>query len=181
MKLARIIISLTICLTLFAVSVISVSAYYLYQYRWKSTSVHYYYDNWIGSRAISYLGKGATAWNNTNTPVTISFGSGNYVYCSVTQSSDSEWDGMVVTTHDSMYYVKTQSLTLNQNASRTWPNNGALKSVVVHEFGHVLGLADNGSTATIMNGFTWGVNGRYEGHMVTTPQSDDINGVNAIY
>jgi hypothetical protein len=34
---------------------------------------------------------------------------------------------------------------------------------------------------TIMNGYTFGINSRYGGYGLTTPQTDDVNGVNFIY
>lgn len=94
-----------------------------------------------------------------------------------------DWDGLTQTRYNSKspYYVVSQTLTLNMAKTSTWNNDGALKSVVVHEMGHVFGLGDNGKTKTIMNGYTFGTNSRYGGYGLTVPQTDDVNGVNAKY
>lgn len=48
------------------------------------------------------------------------------------------------------------------------------QGVAAHELGHALGLAHNGSSAAILMY-------PYDSRTVTTPQSDDKAGVNAIY
>ncbi len=181
MKFIKKTIALTLCMVLFLSLTNSASAYQFIGFKWNTTAIHYYYDNFVGSRAIQFFSQGATAWNAANVDATISYGGGNFVYCAVAQYPDVEWDGMVSTSWDPWFYVASQSLILNKSATSTWENDGALKSVVVHEFGHVYGLADNGITRTIMNGYTWGTNSRYGGYSLTAPQPDDINGVNAIY
>lgn len=94
-----------------------------------------------------------------------------------------DWDGLTQTRYNSKspYYVVSQTLTLNMAKTSTWNNNGALKSVVVHEMGHVFGLNDNKTTKTIMNGYTFGTNSRYGRYGLTVPQTDDVKGVNAKY
>lgn len=59
-------------------------------------------------------------------------------------------------------------------------DDGALLSVSVHEFGHALGLGHT-QGAVIMNPYTWGENSRYEAYNLTTPQIDDLYGINALY
>ena len=70
---------------------------------------------------------------------------------------------------------------INTGIKETWNNDGALQSVAVHEFGHCLGLADNNSTRTIMNGYTFGTGSRYEGYGIILPTTDDENGINNLY
>jgi hypothetical protein len=50
----------------------------------------------------------------------------------------------------------------------------------VHEFVHALGLG-HVQGAVIMNPATWGQNSRYETYNLTTPQNDDLNGINTLY
>lgn len=181
MKFVRKAITLTLCMVLFLSLSTPVSAYQLANYRWNTTSIRYYYDSWVGSRASRFFHIGATAWNETNVDATLSPGGGSFVYCVVAQDPDEDWDGMLNTSCDHMLNVTAQTLILNEAKTATWESDGALKSVVVHEFGHAYGLADNGTTRTIMNGYTWGTNSRYGTYSLTTPQTDDINGVNYLY
>lgn len=159
-----------------------VSAYVKAPYRHKINVIYYYYDNWAGMRAISFYAKGASAWKSKTTEATISqYNSSHYdVYFSVSQNPNVAWDGLTSTTIDGSGYVVRQSMCLNQS-SRAWNDDGALQSVVVHEMGHVFGLKENGYTKTIMNSYTYGANSRYGTYKLTTPQTDDKNGVNAIY
>ena len=78
----------------------------------------------------------------------------------------------------------------NLNGTK-WPANkiGALKvyrgdgntlkrkSVAAHEIGHLLGLNHVNIRALMYDN----TSGRYDSYNISTPQQDDINGVNAIY
>ena len=180
MKYLKRIIMLLLCVMLVFASATTVSAYRLLPVKWNTSTIHYYYDNWVGTRAIRFFRTGVSTWNGTNIDASISYGGDNYVYFCVTLSPDVDWDGMVRTFYSGSY-VTSQTLYLNESQTLTWSNDDALKSVIVHEIGHVFCLDDNGTSRTIMNGFTFGENSRYEGYSITTPQQDDINGVNAIY
>ncbi|MFL0195861.1 matrixin family metalloprotease [Clostridium sp. WILCCON 0269] len=63
------------------------------------------------------------------------------------------WDGLISATASGGYYTSV-IISLNMSATNTWNSDGALKSVAVHEFGHGLGLNENGTTKTIMNAYT---------------------------
>jgi len=110
-------------------------------------------------------------------------GSGYDVYMAVGNIPEVTWDGVTNTNYSNTYpyYINSQRVTINRAYTNTWNNDGALKSVVVHEMGHVFGLDDYGHNKTIMNGYTFGTNSRYGTYGLTVPQTDDINGVNAKY
>ncbi len=166
--------------------VISVTAFQLSGFRHKGSKIYYYYDNWVGARAMSYFTQGASAWKSKTTVATINSYTSNTsnsynVYMYAGYVSNVPWDGLTQTTYyPSTGYIASQTVTINMSAS-SWNDDGALKSVVVHEMGHVFGLDDNGKTKTIMNGYTYGTNSRYGDFGLTTPQTDDVNGVIAIY
>lgn len=134
-------------------------AYKLASFQHQNSTIYYYYDNWVESRARSFFSVGASAWKDKTTQAVIKRYTSNY--------SDTG-------------YVKSQTVILNLS-SLSWSDDGALKSVVVHEMGHVFGLNDNGTTRTIMNAYTYGTNSRYGYFGLTTPQTDDVIGVNVIY
>ncbi len=180
--------SIVLVITLLMSFSLPAFAYSLNPYRHKSSKIYYYYDNWVGSRAISFFSTGASAWRARTTEAQILHysnnpGTGYNVYMCTGNITGVDWDGLTQTRYNSKspYYVVSQTLTLNMAKTSTWNNDGALKSVVVHEMGHVFGLGDNGKTKTIMNGYTFGTNSRYGGYGLTVPQTDDVNGVNAKY
>lgn len=167
---------------------LSTYAYATLVFRHRNPNIYYYYDNWTDPRGVSFFSSGASAWRAKTTEAQILHysnnpGSGFNVYMSVGNISEVTWDGVTNTNYSTSYpyYVNSQTVTINRAYTSTWNNDGALQSVVVHEMGHVFGLADYGNSRTIMNGYTFGTNSRYGTYGLTVPQADDVNGVNAKY
>lgn len=182
------IVSLALVISILSSLSLSASAYNLLNYNHRSYKIYYYYDNWVGARAIQFIAKGANAWKAKNTDAKLLPSSSNPqpdydVVISTTNRTDVSWDGLTQTTWEtkSPYYIISQTVAINTAQTKTWNNDGALQSVVVHEMGHVFGLGENGFSKTIMNAYTWGSNSRYGGYGLTDPQADDVNGVNAKY
>lgn len=129
-----------------------------------------------GTEAIWYDGLGA--WFATSTPFGYSTTcSSNNVGLNDVYYSAVAWDG----THDHSpgHGSNPYSFgwgTLNWYYVHTYSSNAA-QSVAAHELGHIVGLAHS-TGAKIMNSST---SSRYYTHGVYTPQTDDVNGVNAIY
>lgn len=173
-------VAIMVICTLFMLTISSVAqAYVVTGFRWSSNSIKYYYDNYISSTAKTALSSGASSWSGVD--ASFSFNSSYNIYCLETYNSNVTWDG--ITTHylpPTGNYFSTQTVQLN-SAKPAWNNAAALKSVAGHEFGHCFGLYENGATQTIMNDYTYGTNSRYGTYGITTPQTDDKNGVNYIY
>lgn len=133
-------------------------------------------------RAQSYTTTCAGMWNSSDATLT-QVSSGYNIYVSTVTYSDVWWDGLtdIVGNNSTGHFEGTAYIRINAGATETWNDNGALRSVVLHEFGHGLGLADLEAERAIMNGYTWGDYSRYGAYGLTTLQSDDLNGVNSIY
>lgn len=152
---------------------------------WKlpSTTSYYYYDNYLSSNSKTAAGSGTSSWNNTSSKVKYYFSSSSYItYVAETYNSNVGWDGLTNTTYNSSTgIVINETVTVNTAKTDTYTNSTALKSVLAHEFGHVLGLADDGTNPTLMNGYTWGANSRYGYYGISSPTSDDVSSANSIY
>ena|GEM_PF-2480921 len=149
--------------------------------RWGSSFITFSFDNWNSARARTIFTNGAASWNsgtridlvraNNISGIDIDIGEGRF---------NTAWDGFTVSISRNGFF-QSSIINLNMNATLTWNNDRALLSVVVHEFGHALGLDDNPGTRTVMNGTTWGANSRFQTFNITAPQTGDRNGINSIY
>lgn len=172
------VISLLLSCILLIGSITVTYAYSKSGYTWSSSTIKYYYDNYNSTRGKSYINTGASAWNSTDVTFTKS---GSYnIYCSEVSNPDASWDGITYLTYSGSKF-KSATLYLNMSKTNTWNNNDALKSVAVHEFGHALGLSHVPNAKVIMNPYTWGTNSRYGTFGITTIQTDDRVGANALY
>lgn len=148
---------------------------------WNKNTVSYYYENFNSSRAKSYFRTGANAWNSTDMSFVVGSASNYDIYCGETGRPYETWDGITYWTLDDNGYFASQTLLLNYSYTKTWNDDNALKSVVVHEFGHCAGLDHRSGEKSIMNPTTWGNDSRYEYWGVVVPQTKDINSVNYYY
>lgn len=164
-----------LCFAILFLTTVNVSAYKTVGYKWSSKSVKYMLidTTYLTNAKVAAA---ATSWNSTN--VTVSDATGNIVV-STTSNPNVTWDGLTNLNYSGSYFTSA-SVYLNR-AMPAFSNTNALKSVMTHEFGHVLGLGENGATQTIMNQYTYGSNSRYGAYGLTVPQTDDKNGVNSIY
>jgi len=148
--------------------------------KWHSTTVAYGQVN--DSSYLSVEQSAATAWSTTNTPILFSFFPGspvNGIEVAAGNYGSTGWDG---------YSNWTCSGGISSSAFSRWNtyytagySNPARESVMVHEFGHDLGLNHAGSSTCSGQPIMYTSSARYFtcGHVV--PQADDVNGVNAIY
>ncbi|HHU72696.1 MAG TPA: hypothetical protein GXZ21_11785 [Clostridiales bacterium] len=178
----KILVLLMLITTLFAFNNITAyAAYNLEPYEWSDSAIKYYYDNYNSTRFKTYIGIAASTWNSESINASLSYQYPIGAYCTEVQDPNAAWDGICYISYDSNGYITNATLCLNASISVTWNNDNALKSVAVHEFGHILSLGDNGEMKCIMNDMTWGTNSRYGTYKLTTPQSIDVAGVNYIY
>lgn len=152
-------------------------------YKLPSTTSYYYYDNYLSSNSQIAAGSGTSSWNSTSSKVKYYFSSSSYItYVTETYNSNVGWDGLTNTIYDSSTgIVISETVTVNTAKTDTYTNSTALKSVLAHEFGHVLGLADDGTNPTLMNGYTWGTYSRYGYYGISSPTSNDVSSANSIY
>lgn len=156
-----------------------VSAFYIKSYKWTdSVNPKYYYDNDGYLETIS----AASSWTV----------SGVFSYSSSTSSSPIhvhgqhvdgvDWDGMCTPTKTESTLTDAQ-VKINYHYCDSY-TSGCRKSVICHELGHALALADNPDIETVrsvMNPYTNGDYSRYGYWGISTAQTDDLNGVNWIY
>ena len=178
--LQKAILSLVICCLCLLGITGNVRAYQVLGYRWPSSTITYSFSSGMAQRAQAYTTTCAGMWNSSDATLT-QVSSGYNVWVSTVSYSDAEWDGLTDLYLSGGYFTGTAYLRINAGATETWNDNGALRSVVLHEFGHCLGLADLEGERAIMNGFTWGNYSRYGAYGLTTLQNDDLAGVNSIY
>lgn len=174
------VMALVLSMILFTGNSVTADAYTTLGLTWSSSTITYYYENYNSNRAKSYFETGASGWSSTDVNF-VKGNSANYnIYCTEVYNENVEWDGL--TNHNPSWgiHFERQVLQLNYASTRTWNNDKALQSVVIHEFGHCLGL-DHTLGKVIMNPYTWGDESRYGAYSIFTIQTDDRNGANALY
>lgn len=141
----------------------------------------YWEQDAVYSKDVIGWDDGANAWTDSAAYV-IFYGSNvPNIYAQDTDNSSVGWDGLTsyswYTGDNGIEYFNNGTVvTLNYYYTRNYGTNET-QSVSTHEFGHSIGLAHS-STCVIMNPDT---SVRYGQCGVYTPQSDDDNGVDALY
>ncbi len=157
----------------------------VYPAQW--AAIRLYQAGFASSTEQSGFTSAMTAWTNSGAPV--SFGSwGSSSGAEILEDNSSYgatgWDGQTAISYTSSHcngWTQTLYSQIHINHSYTGGYSAAaVQSVSAHELGHALGLAHS-SGAVLMNPNTYGSNSRWETYSINTPQSDDVNGVKAIY
>lgn len=177
--------SFLVFLSLILVMVFSSSnanAYNLLGGRWLvADQLTWYYDNYISTQTKTAATSAATAWNNAKISWVSLKNSTGKVYITEIRDTTTDSDGWAqINPCGACHNYQSATITVN-TAKTAYGNPDALKSVLVHEFGHVFGLDHNDKDKCIMISYTYGSGSRYGAYGLTTPQTDDINGVKSIY
>jgi hypothetical protein len=168
-------------------------AYNLFGGRWPNqphrgccAQLSLYYSSGLKSYDKTGWQNGQNAWNAS---------SANIVYLTTTDTSNPiylqdgyynnvSWDGVTYLYPCNSCTYSTANVVMNWYFTGRYSSvgsysTGEIQSVAAHELGHLLGLAHNNlSSCVLMNGFT---DQRWVQCQIKTPQSDDANGVNALY
>ncbi len=126
--------------------------------------------------AIEY---GASAWSNSPAPITFQLSGTNYhVNTSSSNAGNTGWDGITGgwqytgnTCSNGFSQLQMATLVLNHTYTQS-ESTAQIEHVATHELGHVIGLDHSTDSNAIMYN---------NGYNHTTPQTDDVNGVQDIY
>ncbi len=141
------------------------------------------YRNLAGDSIVYNAGTAAgTAWTDSAALAVFSTSSTSNIDYGEANDSSVSWDGITLwNTHTSggtTYFNDGMIVQLNYYYVQSYTPAKA-QSVSAHEFGHALGLGHN-SSCVLMNPNTPSRYSSWCGY-INTPQSDDVNGVNAQY
>jgi hypothetical protein len=130
------------------------------------------------------INDGTNAWNSSIAPVVWSTASAADVNTGDTTNTSVAWAGITnyswhYGADGKKYFDAPVQVLLNHYKTKDYSRN-KVQSVAVHELGHALGLdhPTNDTCATIMStsaDYTWNFCG------INSPQTDDINGIKALY
>lgn len=164
-----------VALVLFAGGAATAQAYNLQGPRLSTSSPTFKIDGGSSASKTAWT-SGISDWNNASAGVSLSTtsGSGTATLGDANDSSVS-WDGITYYSWDNNNIVTDVSAYLNVAYTGNYDSTKR-KGVAAHEIGHVLGL-DHTNSCVLMNPTT----PARTNCGVSTPQSDDINGVSSLY
>ena len=136
------------------------------------------YSSLYNSTWVTILDNGRGAWNSSSANVSISTSSSSNNTLEAANYSDT-WYGLNTQTYNTStgyttkFVIKVNARTISNDATNF---SNFAKSTVAHEFGHSFWLCDNPSTTSSSL-----MKHSRDRNTMTTPQTFDINNVNAKY
>jgi hypothetical protein len=173
-KMKRFILTLVLSFNILFIFTSSASAYALLP-SWQSwgKDVQWSKDTYYYLSYDAPIQAAMNSWNNTPTKANIYYKAGTWCDISTRSLPNDTWYG-AYTRGIGYYTVTLNDYRISQDySSANKPK--VIQSVMAHEWGHALGLADIPTGTTMLMGHA------RDRTSIITPQQDDINGVNAIY
>lgn len=141
---------------------------------WNSSSTINYKNNGSGSYT-SIITNSANSWDS-GTPLYLQSTANAALVVYQTNAGNSGYEGYT-TWYCSGGITSGTSSYANTYYTASYPTN-KIRAVLTHEIGHALGLNHSGVAGAIMSS---SAGGEYDTYGHYTPQTDDKNGINAIY
>lgn len=147
--------------------------------KWSSATVYYTNDLKSTSSYHSLVGTAASDWTATPTPIYVYEGGPNWDIAAYNEGN-SGYDGTTSWSCNSSHHFTNVLSYWNTYLTNGYSTNGRVQ-VMVHEMGHGLGLAHAGSSSCSGQPIMYYSSDRYFVCNHIRPQTDDINGINALY
>ncbi|MBQ3577872.1 MAG: matrixin family metalloprotease [Firmicutes bacterium] len=168
-------IAILLCMSLIIAFSSPAFAYNLENHYLNNMACTYKWGSNMSSTSILKTGwqDAISEWNSEGAYITNSVSSQNILQ-SAYDNTKSYYGISFIVPYDDQNYSAVWYFTCQMNSAKSGWNANVAQSVGVHELGHVIGLAHNSVTYSIMN------ESRNRNNIYTV-QNDDRNGVNAIY
>lgn len=177
----RVIVSLAAAASLLVLSAVPALAFVNTGHKQPDTTVTYWMYTGVAADQTAYL-NGKSTWNTATVIAFVSSGHVDTEEVGLTSVNNNgvQWDGLTTTFFNGNGIITYATVRLNDFYTNGY-TAGKRQSVAAHELGHTLGLGDVSGGAELMNGKTCGTSSRWCSFFINAPETDDINGINAIY